>query len=336
MDGSDPNNPPAAAPGGAFARKRREKEERAASAGWPVQPAAPAPVPPAAAPVPPAHAATPETPAPTPAASVDVPPSPAPAPAVDHEPVAEPEPAIDAVTPDATPLIRQAPDPVEDTSPAEPDTDADERAPYEEPAAATSAPTHRAEPLPDLSPAVRQTATATALTDTTELGAIADEPPKHTKAPRAAKKARAPKEPKAPKQPNTPKASEETADTSPRGGRLVGLIASLVAGACSGGLLVGLVYAFNRWGGQTDSVNAFELLAAFVAAIVVGYVVLAICRTAHRAAVSFLGVGIVAVVLMFFPSDRWQTIAGSIIVVAATAVAYAVADAIAREATSEH
>lgn len=143
-----------------------------------------------------------------------------------------------------------------------------------------------------------------------------------TKAPRAAKTPRAPKAP----------AAEKVAHTR----RFPAAIATIIAGACSGGVLTGLVAAFNRWGGQTDSINAVELLGAFVAAIVAGFVLLAIARVSHRAAIAFLGVGLVAVVLMFFPSDSWQTVNGSIVVVVATAVAYLGAHMVAREATSEN
>ncbi|BBH17673.1 hypothetical protein Back2_19600 [Nocardioides baekrokdamisoli] len=152
-------------------------------------------------------------------------------------------------------------------------------------------------------------------------------PAKESKAPKAAKEPKPAKEPKAPKAPKPEKAA--------RTRRIPAFIPTSIAGACSGGVLVGLVAAFNRWGGQTDSINALELLGAFVAAIVAGFILLVLSRVKHGAAISFLGVGLVAVVLMFFPSDRWQTLTGGIIVVVATAVAYVAAHRIAREATSD-
>jgi hypothetical protein len=153
------------------------------------------------------------------------------------------------------------------------------------------------------------------------------------KAPRAPKPARQPKPAKAPKAARTPKAPK--AAGVPHRRRIPAFIPTLVAGACAGAVLVGLVAVFNKWGGQTDSINALELLGAFFAAIAVGFALLAVARIGHRAAISFLGVGLVAVVLMFFPSDRWQTLTGGIIVVIATAVAYVAAQTIAREATSD-
>lgn len=136
--------------------------------------------------------------------------------------------------------------------------------------------------------------------------------------------------------PKAAKAAKPAKDVQERRARRIpAIIPSVLAGAVSGGCLVGLVAALNRWGGQTDSMNAFELLGAFVASIIAGFVVLSLGRIAHRAAIAFLGVGLVAVVLMFFPSDRWQTLTGSIIVVIATALAYAAAHAIAHEATGE-
>ena len=148
--------------------------------------------------------------------------------------------------------------------------------------------------------------------------------------PTKAKRVKAPKEPKAAKE---PKPAKTSSDRHAR--RIPAIIPTLIAGACSGGALVGLVAAFNRWGGQTDTINALELLGAFVAAIIIGLVVLALGRIAHRAAIAFLGVGLVAVVLMFFPSDLWQTLKGSICVVVATAVAYVASHWIAHEATGE-
>lgn len=245
----------------------------------------------------------PPEPEPVPAAA----PTPTPAPRPEPVPVVEPEPVIEPepVT-EPEPVIEPQPAPVP------------EQAQAVEPA-----------PTPVPQPEV-------AITDTAALPRVVDEPTpksKHEKAPRA-KVAKAPKEPKpkAVKEPKTPKPPK---DKSRRTRRFPAVIATIIAGACSGGVLVGLVAAFNRWGGQTDSINALELLGAFVAAILVGFILLAIGRIGHRAAIAFLGVGIVAVVLMFFPSDRWQTTTGSIIVVAATAVAYLGAHVIAREATAE-
>jgi hypothetical protein len=196
------------------------------------------------------------------------------------------------------------------------------------------------EPAADPTPTVSETAVLARVTEEPEAPTEprreptqkAPKAPKEPRerAPRAPKAAKAPKEPKAPRTPKAPKAARV-----PHRRHIPAVIPTLIAGACAGGVLVGLVAVFNKWGGQTDSINALELLGAFLAAIVVGFVVLALARIGHRAAISFLGVGLVAVVLMFFPSDRWQTVTGGIIVVIATAVAYVAAHLIAREATSD-
>ena len=230
---------------------------------------------------------------------------------------AERQAGLQPVTP------RPAPTPIPPQAATEPaDTPLDDEPEATEP-----------EPPDDPSPAV---------TETVVLTRVIDEPdPART--PSTAKKAtkqRAPQEPKPqkvrpPKAAKPPKvATTPTVRRPARTRRIPAFIPTSIAGACSGGVLVALVAIFNRWGGQTDTINAFELLGAFVAAIVVGYLFLLIARIAHRAAISFLGVGMVAVILMFFPSDRWQTVLGGIIVIVATAVAYAAAHAISREATS--
>jgi hypothetical protein len=179
------------------------------------------------------------------------------------------------------------------------------------------------------------------VSETAVLARVIDEPDEPTQ--KASKTKRAPKQrvPRAPKEPKPKKVrapKEPKAAKAPkprRTRRIPALIPTAFAGACAGGVLVALVAVFNRWGGQTDTINAVELFAAFVAAIVTGYVLLAIARLRHRAAISFLGVGMVAVILMFFPSDRWQTVIGGIIVVIATAIGYVAAHAISREATSD-
>jgi hypothetical protein len=96
-----------------------------------------------------------------------------------------------------------------------------------------------------------------------------------------------------------------------------------------------LLAAFRKWGGDASTVNAFELLGAFIASMVAGVLLLALGRIGHRAAIAFLGSGTIAVIMMFFPSDRYQTLWGGIGIVVATAFTYAIAHAISHEATGD-
>ena len=292
---SDKLKPPSVQ--GAFARRRKEKAEREGTPTW-VEPYA----------------------APTPAT-----------------PRQEPAPA-DEVVPNVaeTPATEQPAVPAQPATEPEPVT---EPQPGAEPEAAAAA---EAEVEPLHEPTVSETAVLARVSDPEipaklrrtpkQKEAKAPKEPKATtpRAPKPAKVAKAPRAPKAPKTPRTPQVAR-----APHRRHVPAVIPILIAGGCAGGALMGLVAVFNRWGGQADSINALELLGSFLAAIVVGFVLLAIGRIGHRAAISFLGVGLVAVVLMFFPSDRWQTVTGGIIVVIATAVAYVAAHMVAREATSD-
>lgn len=248
------------------------------------------------------------------------------------EPYTAPTPATPH--PEPVPAAEVEPEVVESPAADEPEVQSSDTAELTDSAVAT--PIHE--------PTVSETAVLARVTQEPEAPATrrrepkqkAPKPPREPRAPRTPKPARTPKpvrEAKAPKPARAPRAPKTSRE--PRRRRVPAFIPTLIAGACAGGVLVGLVAVFNKWGGQTDSINALELLGAFLAAIVVGFVLLAIARIGHRAAISFLGVGLVAVVLMFFPSDRWQTLTGAIIVVIATAVAYVAAQVIAREAASD-
>lgn len=293
---SDKLKPPSVQ--GAFARRRKEKAEREGTPTWVEPYAAPTPAPPRQEPAP-ADEVVPdvaETPA-TEQRAVPAQPVTQPAPVAEPQPGAEPE-AAEAAELEVEPI-------------------------HEPPVSETAVLAHVSE-KPETPAKLRRTPKQKAPKEPKE--------PKATtpRAPKPAKEAKAPRAPKAPKTPRTPKVAR-----APHRRHVPAVIPILISGGCAGGVLMGLVAVFNRWGGQADSINALELLGSFLAAIVVGFALLAIGRIGHRAAISFLGVGLVAVVLMFFPSDRWQTVTGGIIVVIATAVAYVAAHMVAREATSE-
>jgi hypothetical protein len=117
--------------------------------------------------------------------------------------------------------------------------------------------------------------------------------------------------------------------------RLPTLLASVLAGAASGGVLIGAIWAFGKWGGEDKGVNALQLLVAFVGSIVVGVLLLALGGISHRTAIAFLGTGAIAVVMMFFPSDNWQTVWGAVGIVVGVALLYAAAHAMTHEATGD-